>query len=226
MPDIDHAIAGWRQQMADAGLGHAEVLDELEDHLRDDIEARTCAGVSTAEAFASSVSRLGDSDLLKTEFDKTRRLIARQGRLGAAFLTLAGISSSHNTTIMNASFNIEPRWATYTKATAFAAPAICLWTFSVMFLMPKLQQLCHEAGVALPWPWHATAFIANHTLLTVAAIALPFVLLEWRWSRWPKYRRASLGGAAFLINAAVLALITLMVILALLAAPALMQHSR
>jgi hypothetical protein len=48
-------------------------------------------------------------------------------------------------------------------------------------------------------------------------------LLEWHSDRWPRYRRASVGVAAFLANAAVLVFITAMFMTALMAAPALLR---
>jgi len=49
--------------------------------------------------------------------------------------------------------------------------------------------------------------------------------LEWCSSQWPRYRRATIGIGAFLLNATVLISITTMVISALIAAPALLHHA-
>jgi len=37
MFNLEQAIAGWRKQMAAAGIKHREDLDELEGHLREEI---------------------------------------------------------------------------------------------------------------------------------------------------------------------------------------------
>lgn len=227
MFDLDSAIAEWRRQMTSGGVGAAEALDELEGHLRDDVERQTGAGVGARDAFASSVARLGRADLLGREFGKIGGIDAGRARVKRVFFTLAGLPKAYLETDMNAPTanpNLEPRWATYTKAAVFLAPAICLWTISMIFLIPKLKQICRVAGVALPSIYGMTDFIADHFILAVGATILLLVMLERRWNRWPQYRRASLGGAVFLVNASVLALITLMVVLALLAAPDLMHH--
>ena len=39
MFDLDHAIRQWRRQMANDGVRRPEALDELESHLREEIEA-------------------------------------------------------------------------------------------------------------------------------------------------------------------------------------------
>jgi hypothetical protein len=224
MPDLESHIADWRRQMDESGVHSADVLEELECHLRDDCEVQSAAGASAAEAFESSVARLGSPDLLKKEFDKVGD--AGRRHVKSVFLTLAGIPQTHYPSTMNMTntpINAEPRWASYTKAAVFLAPAVVLWIFSVIYLMPKLRQICREAGVTLPWVYQVTDFFADHALLVTIIAMLPFALLEWRWERWPQFRRVSLGGAVFLINATVLALITLMVIFALFAAPQLMS---
>jgi len=225
MPDLEAQIAEWRQQMTDGGVRSAEVLEELESHLRDDVESQMAGGEGAREAFSSSVARLGSPDALKREFDKVGGG-ARRNRVKTALLTLAGIHGYHSPLMYmtNVPANSEPRWATYTKAAVFLFPAICIWTFSVFFLMPKLQAICREAGVTLPWAYQAAHFFADHWFLVTVSAIVAFVLLERRWSRWPEFRRISVGSAVFVVNAVIMALITLMVIMALLAAPGLVSH--
>ena len=44
MFDLDQAVAQWRQQMSADGIKNSATLDELESHLRDDIEEIVVAG--------------------------------------------------------------------------------------------------------------------------------------------------------------------------------------
>lgn len=222
---LDSAIEDWRRRMADGGLRRAEVLEELESHLRDDIASQVSGGKSAQEAFDSSVAHLGGPHTLKLEFDKVNG--AMRGRVKEAFFILAGIPNHHHPDPMNMtdlSSPSEPRWATYTKAAVFLAPAAVLWTFAAMFLMPRLQKICQEAGTTLPSIYQVTNFLSNHPVLVLIAMAAPFAVLEWRWARWPQFRRASLGGVVFLLNTLVIALITFMLVMALMAAPGLMHH--
>jgi hypothetical protein len=222
MSDLDAQIEKWRRQMADGGVHAVEVMEELESHLREDIEAQQSAGVGEQEAFAASVARLGGAEVLKKEFDK----VGGMNRVKSVFLTLAGIPSSHQSNIMNmttTSSTIEPRWATYTKVAVFVSPAVFLWAFSVIFLVPKLKHICQISGVKLHWLYQFTMFFADHALLTLVALALPFLLLEWRWARWPQFRRVSLGSVVFLLNTVILALITLMVVAFAMLAPAIVN---
>jgi hypothetical protein len=217
---LNSAIEQWRSHMAEGGLHTTEVLDELESHLRDDIDAQIAAGMGEQQAFATSAARLGQADMLKKEFDKVGGTVRR--RIKTAWLTLAGIPHFHQTSsmnLMNSPSHLEPRWATYTKAALFLSPALFLWTIAALFLMPKLQVICREAGVALPWVSQVTNSLSNNVLLVTVAVLLPLVVLEWRWNRWPQFRRVTLGSAVFVLNATVMALLTLMLIFALVAAP-------
>jgi hypothetical protein len=68
MFDLEREIQGWRQELLTNGLSGSE-LDELEDHLRADIEEQRRSGVAVREAFAIAVKRIGRGSLLNTQFD-------------------------------------------------------------------------------------------------------------------------------------------------------------
>ncbi len=70
MFELDNAIAEWRQQMVSAGIGNRKALDELENHLRDDVEEQVRSGVTEKQAFESAVKRIGKAAALKQEFAK------------------------------------------------------------------------------------------------------------------------------------------------------------
>ena len=70
MFNIDQAIVEWRKRMAAGGVKTPAVLDELESHLREDIERQVRAGVNAETAFKTAAERIGQSDLLKREFAK------------------------------------------------------------------------------------------------------------------------------------------------------------
>jgi hypothetical protein len=70
MFDLEAAILDWRSQMRREGIGSPAVLDELEGHLRADIDEQIQKGVMAQSAFEAGVRRLGKSDLLQREFSK------------------------------------------------------------------------------------------------------------------------------------------------------------
>jgi hypothetical protein len=230
MFDLELAIADWRRQLGAAGVGLL-VLDELEAHLRDDVEAQIVDGATAEEAFASGVERLGEAGMLHQEFAKLEWLAAGRDRVKHLFLTLAGvpgftpnsISDPMNTITAPANAS-EPRWVSYSKAALFAVPAASLWVFAIVFLLPKLQQMSHMSGLSMPWIYQAMMFVADHSQAIFLAAAAAVILVEWRWSGWARYRRVALNGAAVLVNTAVLLLITVLAICALIAGPALAHH--
>lgn len=71
MFNLQESIANWRQQMAAAGIKSPTTLDELESHLREEMEKLAHSGIlSEAEAFKIAKDRIGQSDLLAAEFSK------------------------------------------------------------------------------------------------------------------------------------------------------------
>jgi hypothetical protein len=145
-------------------------------------------------------------------------------------LTLAGIPNQNLATAMNIS-RVEPAWATYLKATAFLLPAVLFAIASAIFLVPKLQQICRDAGLSAGTDWIFWNLVQSSILvmlniseygllIAVATIAL-LSLLEWRFAQWPRYRRAAVGCGAFVVNSLVLFAFFMMFIAALVAGPAL-----
>ena len=70
MFNLDLVIAEWRRQMEAAGVKSSEVLNELESHLRDDVEQQVLTGMSQQQAFKAAVERMGRTQALKREFEK------------------------------------------------------------------------------------------------------------------------------------------------------------
>ena len=78
MFNLDQAIAEWRQQMLAAGINTSEVLNELESHLREDVELQTQSGSDKQSAFAIAVQRMGQADGLRQEFKKVGVMTERR----------------------------------------------------------------------------------------------------------------------------------------------------
>jgi hypothetical protein len=92
MFDLEQAIAEWRRQVAAGGIKSPAVLDELESHLREDVEQQTRLGISAEHTFKKAVERIGHPAALQKEFAKagaTKR--ARLRRLKDALLRFIGV---------------------------------------------------------------------------------------------------------------------------------------
>jgi hypothetical protein len=74
MFNLEQAISEWRRQMLSAGIKSPVPLDELESHLREDIEREVQTGLNAQQAFEAAVQRIGQARALQAEFAKTAEL--------------------------------------------------------------------------------------------------------------------------------------------------------
>jgi hypothetical protein len=221
MFDLEKAIAEWRRQMLAAGIKTPVPLEELESHLREEIEWQLRSGESEPMAFAAAVRQIGGSAALKPEFAKVGKPIHE--RLRRLFCAVAGIPDYQLATNMNVSNqNLEPRWATYLKSAAWIFPAILVWTFSVVLVLPRLKWICETSSMSFPKPiltaLAVSDFIKNNLILETAVILAALIFVEWRLRLWPRYRRLVFGVAAFSLNLIVLVLMAGLLVLAVVVA--------
>ena len=95
-------------------------------------------------------------------------------------------------------------------------------------MVPKLQQICRDASLPTATAgtfWNLTyssiqamLYLANHGLLIAGAVAGLLILLEWRSQAWPRYRRATVGFGAFVVNSIILIAFFMMFLAAIMAA--------
>lgn len=76
MPDLEEQIAQWRKRMAAGGVKTTAVLDELESHLREEVQVRIAAGDSESVAFQTAATRIGSAGSLRMEFNKVAGAVA------------------------------------------------------------------------------------------------------------------------------------------------------
>ena len=79
MFDLEQSIAEWRKQMLAAGIKAPVPLEELESHLREEIERQIQSGASDQEAFQRTVLQIGQAKELKAEFVKNSYLFSLLG---------------------------------------------------------------------------------------------------------------------------------------------------
>ncbi len=70
MPEMEQRIAQWRHNLGETTGCNNEVLDELEIHLREEIQQLVRTGHTEEQAFALAASRLGSPRALAREFAK------------------------------------------------------------------------------------------------------------------------------------------------------------
>jgi hypothetical protein len=98
MFDLEPAIAGWRRQMLVAGIATPVPLEELENHLREDIDAQVRDGAMPEQAFASAIKRIGDPGPLIKEFAQANdSATARRRNLKRLGSIIAGTAFAYST---------------------------------------------------------------------------------------------------------------------------------
>jgi hypothetical protein len=78
MFNLDHAIAEWRKQMLAAGIKTPVPLEELEIHLREEIERQIKSGLNEQKAFETAIQRIGQPKMLDNEFKKSERTFMKR----------------------------------------------------------------------------------------------------------------------------------------------------
>jgi hypothetical protein len=86
MFDLEKSISAWRKQMLAAGIKTPVPLEELEIHLREEIERQMKSGLNEQKAFEISAQRIGQPKVLNHEFKKSERTFMKK-----IMIILAGI---------------------------------------------------------------------------------------------------------------------------------------
>ncbi|HSZ59367.1 MAG TPA: cytochrome c biogenesis protein CcsA [Tepidisphaeraceae bacterium] len=72
MFDMEKQIESWRATVSGALGKRGDAIDELEGHLRDDLEKLAREGLAPEQAWEEAMKRLGTPEQLASEFDKAR----------------------------------------------------------------------------------------------------------------------------------------------------------
>lgn len=93
MFNLEHSMGEWRRQMQGAGVRNPAVLDELESHLREDIQKQMRSGLGAEKAFENAVQSIGQPAALRNEFAKSASMAGRRWqKFKYVVLSLLGVS--------------------------------------------------------------------------------------------------------------------------------------
>lgn len=70
MFNLEQSITEWRRQMAAGGIKDSTVLEELESHLRAEVEKQMQSGLDVPQALEAAVQCIGPAGALRLEFSK------------------------------------------------------------------------------------------------------------------------------------------------------------
>ena len=80
MFNLEQSIAEWRRQMIAGGIKTPVPLEELESHLREDVERQMQLGVGVEQAFRKVAEDIGSGEKLEQEFAKVREFQRMRSR--------------------------------------------------------------------------------------------------------------------------------------------------
>ncbi len=135
MFNVDEHIQQWRRELNNAEVCHSSDLEELEIHLRDEMEGLGDKGLSDQEAFIVASRRLGDRANLVCEFAKVNTHTIFLKRL---LWVCIGVL---------ASLLIPKIAATFTQGVALGALKLGMTQSGLYILIPSLQIITLMIGI-------------------------------------------------------------------------------
>lgn len=145
MFDLDKAIAEWRRQMLASGIKSADILDELESHLRDDFEEQLRSGLNEEQAFQTAKLRIGQAGALQTEFAKLR---PAQRRLGPRMLRMGRFGLAPVMLLINVVTLVQAKISPTERAAGlFVVTLISLYLASLSYWVRLLSRSMRGPGI-------------------------------------------------------------------------------
>lgn len=203
MPEIfelETAIARWRRRLLEAGLTDSAALDELESHLRADIQALCARGEPAFRAFALAAARFGEPVLVRREFCKLEGSARRPYVISFGIWGFFALASSIYFAAKVFARTMDPVLAFHITAlvlgylAGFIAGGLALWSAAA-----------HRSSVSgAPWRRAAAVFVGLSAVFVPAALLVGFFWAKAHlgsfWSRPPAEIR-TFSAAGLLIAA-------------------------
>jgi hypothetical protein len=86
MFNLEQSITNWRKRMLAGGIKTPVPLEELENHLREELERQMQLGLGAQQAFEAATGQIGQARALRSEFEKN------DASIGARFVGLTGMA--------------------------------------------------------------------------------------------------------------------------------------
>jgi len=156
MFNLERAIADWRQRMIAHGITTPAPLEELENHLREEMEQQLRAGAEGPQAFANAAERIGRPEALRLEFEKisgvreTRwwKLVAISYCVFGAWISGVVIYAWLKVPQLSDAFSLGDRLWVF-AAVAVGVLSIPAWRWAFRFL-PVIRSSRTRAALGVP----------------------------------------------------------------------------
>jgi hypothetical protein len=194
MFDLETSVISWRATLPENIRRRADVVDELEQHLRDDFERRIAKGAQPDDAWIAAITSLGSPNDLAREFDSAQSSSWTPVWLvnaAAAVLTLSLcyiVFSMRHRPLLAAHVALITTGYCAVFAVGFLA-VIAAITRAISGWSAARQRAFQSAGRKL-------ALVAAAT--TLAGVALGTVWAHIHMGRWWAWDEKEVGGACVL----------------------------
>ncbi len=148
MFDLEKAIADWRKQMLAAGIRAPVPLEELENHLREEIEQRRKTGWEVQHAFENSVEHVGKARALNSEFKKNGAASAAEILMIAVCAMFVGFITLLGGAAVVLCYTKWSDRATASAAMLCSIVVACRWRYIVP-LLPVIADVRKRLAVSL-----------------------------------------------------------------------------
>ena len=191
MFNLERSIADWRRQMLAAGIQTPVPLEELEIHLREDVERQMRSGLNAQQAFGIAARKIGQAPELKREFKKIGDPMDMQKIIklaGVIFVALAIFCPL----FLFLSFVTDPILSLTTRMLALAvyvitvATSVLSWRYNHKFLpVIRNQPLRRSIGIvcygaSLLWMRFGVLHFSPGGSYPRSLLLMPFIFgLEW-----------------------------------------------
>jgi hypothetical protein len=196
---LEKWIAEWRRtMMAESRVGR-ETIDELESHLRENVDQLVRSGIAEPEAFRRAVIQLGNPPAIASEFQKLERstwwpatvipVIGVMAALALAMLLFSRIQAGRSSLLLASHVFL----VTLGYATTFLAGALgvcfvgqrCLWDLSPVQLR-SLTRVTFILGCAAAG-------------LTMIGVVLGMIWAKAEWGRYWAWDVKEIGGFTVIV---------------------------
>jgi hypothetical protein len=140
MFDLEQAIASWRQQMLAAGIKTPVPLEELESHLREEIEQQMKSGLAAQQAFDAAVQKIGQARPLKLEFKKAGEPVETR-LVKLMSIACGGVAFLFSLWSLPFLFSREMDWTAKLFGLAAVVTTVLGWRYNHKFLPAIRNQL-------------------------------------------------------------------------------------
>ncbi len=180
---MSQRVTEWRRQMAAGGIERREVLDELESHLRDEIESQIYSGADEQHAYQAAVVRMGAARALEAEFANAARG-DRQER--PTFMRIFYFTSVALMLLINAWTLLEYELSGLERVLGGSAVAmICLYLACLPQFLQSHRAAGHDRlkkiiklGSTFLWVWPIGALLDAEHIVRLDIGIVP-ILLIW-----------------------------------------------